>query len=126
LALTPVAEKRVALVIGNGAYVKVPSLPNPTSDATAMAAPSSVAQGRQELPPLSEAEREHVTRAGTAKPFSRGAKKDSRRDGENFSTAVGITAASDRSSTSRRQPRTPTAMPSKAGVSDACLHFVLI
>jgi len=73
LALTPVAEKRVALVIGNGAYVKVPSLPNPTSDATAMAAPSSVAQGRQE--PLSEAERKHVTRAGTAKPFSRGAKK---------------------------------------------------
>jgi len=78
LALTPVAQKRVALVIGNGAYVKVPSPPNPTSDTTAMAGPSSVAQGRQELPPLSEAEREHATRAGTATPFSRGAKKGPR------------------------------------------------
>jgi invasion protein IalB len=31
------AEKRVALVIGNGAYVKVPRLPNPVNDSTAMA-----------------------------------------------------------------------------------------
>src|SRR5215470_13987704 len=31
------AEKRVALVIGNGAYVKVPRLPNPTNDSAAMA-----------------------------------------------------------------------------------------
>src|SRR5215470_1783598 len=31
------AEKRVALVIGNGAYVKVPRLPNPTNDSGAMA-----------------------------------------------------------------------------------------
>jgi formylglycine-generating enzyme required for sulfatase activity len=30
------AEKRIALVIGNGAYVKVPRLPNPTSDSAAM------------------------------------------------------------------------------------------
>jgi hypothetical protein len=30
-------EKRVALVIGNGAYVKVPKLPNPPNDALAMA-----------------------------------------------------------------------------------------
>jgi hypothetical protein len=32
------AEKRVALVIGNGAYSKVPQLINPSNDATAMAA----------------------------------------------------------------------------------------
>jgi hypothetical protein len=32
-----VAEKRVALVIGNGAYTKVPQLPNPSHDAAAMA-----------------------------------------------------------------------------------------
>jgi hypothetical protein len=32
------AEKRVALVIGNSAYEKVPSLPNPANDAAAMAA----------------------------------------------------------------------------------------
>src|ERR1700722_7628853 len=31
------AEKRVALVIGNSAYVKVPQLPNPASDAAAIA-----------------------------------------------------------------------------------------
>jgi uncharacterized caspase-like protein/tetratricopeptide (TPR) repeat protein len=31
------AEKRVALVIGNGAYVKAPELPNPRNDAVAMA-----------------------------------------------------------------------------------------
>ena len=31
------AEKRVALVIGNGAYTKVPQLPNPPHDAAAMA-----------------------------------------------------------------------------------------
>lgn len=31
------AEQRVALVIGNGAYAPAPSLPNPESDATAMA-----------------------------------------------------------------------------------------
>jgi uncharacterized caspase-like protein len=31
------AEKRIALVIGNGAYGKVPKLPNPTNDSTAMA-----------------------------------------------------------------------------------------
>jgi predicted alpha/beta hydrolase family esterase len=31
------AEKPIALVIGNGAYVKVPRLPNPTSDSAAMA-----------------------------------------------------------------------------------------
>src|SRR5215470_14513589 len=31
------AEKRIALVIGNGAYVKVPKLPNPTNDSAAMA-----------------------------------------------------------------------------------------
>src|SRR5215470_271140 len=31
------AEKRVALVIGNGAYVKAPQLPNPTNDSAAMA-----------------------------------------------------------------------------------------
>ena len=30
------AEKRIALVIGNGAYVKVPKLPNPTNDSAAM------------------------------------------------------------------------------------------
>src|SRR5882672_3347053 len=32
------AEKRVALVIGNSAYQKVPRLPNPASDAAALAA----------------------------------------------------------------------------------------
>jgi TPR repeat protein len=32
------AEKRIALVIGNGAYAKVPRLPNPTKDSAAMAA----------------------------------------------------------------------------------------
>src|SRR5262245_39526404 len=32
------AEKRVALVIGNGAYAKVGKLPNPTRDAAAMEA----------------------------------------------------------------------------------------
>jgi uncharacterized caspase-like protein len=31
------AERRVALVIGNGAYTKMPALPNPRSDAEAMA-----------------------------------------------------------------------------------------
>jgi len=31
------AEKRIVLVIGNGAYVKVPKLPNPTNDSAAMA-----------------------------------------------------------------------------------------
>jgi uncharacterized caspase-like protein len=31
------AEKRIALVIGNGAYVKVPRLPNPTNDSASMA-----------------------------------------------------------------------------------------
>ena len=31
------AEKRVALVIGNGAYVKAATLPNPKNDALAMA-----------------------------------------------------------------------------------------
>src|SRR5262249_46494468 len=31
------ADKRIALVIGNGAYVKVPRLPNPTNDSAAMA-----------------------------------------------------------------------------------------
>src|SRR5215470_6512045 len=31
------ADKRIALVIGNGAYVKVPKLPNPTNDSGAMA-----------------------------------------------------------------------------------------
>jgi formylglycine-generating enzyme required for sulfatase activity/uncharacterized caspase-like protein len=31
------AEKRIALVIGNSAYVKVPRLPNPTNDSAAMA-----------------------------------------------------------------------------------------
>jgi Caspase domain len=30
------AQKRVALVIGNGAYTKVPALPNPTNDAAAV------------------------------------------------------------------------------------------
>src|SRR5262249_26361727 len=30
------AEKRVALIIGNGAYAKVGKLPNPTNDAAAM------------------------------------------------------------------------------------------
>jgi len=39
LAGSPVlAEKRVALVIGNGAYTKVPMLPNPGNDARSMAA----------------------------------------------------------------------------------------
>jgi hypothetical protein len=36
-APTAQAEKRIALVIGNGAYVKVPKLPNPTNDSAAMA-----------------------------------------------------------------------------------------
>src|SRR5262249_13546277 len=31
------ANKRIALVIGNGAYVKVPKLPNPTNDSAAIA-----------------------------------------------------------------------------------------
>jgi hypothetical protein len=31
------AEKRVALVMGNGAYMKVPKLPNPANDFAAMA-----------------------------------------------------------------------------------------
>ena len=31
------AEKRVALMIGNGAYQKVPALPNPPNDAGALA-----------------------------------------------------------------------------------------
>jgi hypothetical protein len=31
------AEKRIALVIGNGAYKNVPKLPNPTNDSAAMA-----------------------------------------------------------------------------------------
>ena len=30
------AEKRIALLIGNGAYIKVPKLPNPPNDAAAM------------------------------------------------------------------------------------------
>ena len=34
---TAQAEKRIALVIGNGAYVKVPKLPNSTNDSAAMA-----------------------------------------------------------------------------------------
>ena len=39
LAATPaLAEKRVALVIGNGAYETVPALPNPANDAAAIAA----------------------------------------------------------------------------------------
>jgi formylglycine-generating enzyme required for sulfatase activity len=37
LPLVAHAEKRVALVIGNGAYMKVPPLRNPTSDANAIA-----------------------------------------------------------------------------------------
>src|SRR5262245_22403306 len=36
-APTAQAEKRIALVIGNGAYVKAPQLPNPTNDSAAMA-----------------------------------------------------------------------------------------
>jgi uncharacterized caspase-like protein len=40
LAATPAAhaQKRVALVIGNGAYTKVPRLDNPKNDAAAMEA----------------------------------------------------------------------------------------
>ena len=38
LSSTAVAEKRVALVIGNGAYTKVPKLDNPKNDAAAMEA----------------------------------------------------------------------------------------
>src|SRR5215470_9841916 len=38
LSSTAVAEKRVALVIGNGAYTKVPRLDNPKHDAAAMEA----------------------------------------------------------------------------------------
>lgn len=38
LACPAVAQKRVALVIGNGAYAKVSSLPNPTRDAIAVEA----------------------------------------------------------------------------------------
>src|SRR5262249_45350867 len=37
VAAPAAAEKRVALVIGNGAYAKVPQLPNPPHDAAAMA-----------------------------------------------------------------------------------------
>jgi formylglycine-generating enzyme required for sulfatase activity/uncharacterized caspase-like protein len=37
IPLPAFAEKRAALVIGNGAYVKVPRLPNPTNDSAAMA-----------------------------------------------------------------------------------------
>ncbi|HET6519814.1 MAG TPA: caspase family protein, partial [Geminicoccaceae bacterium] len=32
------ADRRVALVVGNGAYVHAPALPNPRNDAEAMAA----------------------------------------------------------------------------------------
>ena len=32
-AVSAAAEKRVALVIGNGAYVSLPALPNPANDA---------------------------------------------------------------------------------------------
>ncbi len=48
------AEKRVALVIGNSAYQKVPRLTNPTSDATVLAAMFRAAQldsGRVEVRP---------------------------------------------------------------------------
>src|SRR5215510_10597785 len=38
-----VAQKRVALVIGNGAYTKVPRLDNPKNDAAAMEAMFKVA-----------------------------------------------------------------------------------
>jgi hypothetical protein len=37
VAAPAAADKRVALVIGNGAYTKVPQLPNPSHDAAAMA-----------------------------------------------------------------------------------------
>jgi hypothetical protein len=37
ISFPALAEKRIALVIGNGAYVNVPRLPNPTNDAAAMA-----------------------------------------------------------------------------------------
>jgi Caspase domain len=36
LSREAVAQKRVALVIGNGAYTKVPALPNPSNDAAAV------------------------------------------------------------------------------------------
>ena len=38
MAADAYAEKRVALVIGNGAYRNVPTLPNPPNDATDVAA----------------------------------------------------------------------------------------
>src|SRR5215470_18117071 len=38
LSSTAVAEKRVSLLIGNGAYTKVPKLDNPKNDAAAMEA----------------------------------------------------------------------------------------
>ena len=38
LAAPALAEKRVALVIGNSAYVHAPALPNPKNDAEALAA----------------------------------------------------------------------------------------
>ena len=37
-AATADAKKRVALIVGNGAYVNAPTLPNPTNDAKAIAA----------------------------------------------------------------------------------------
>jgi hypothetical protein len=49
-----VAEKRVALVIGNGAYTKAPKLGNPDNDAAAMEARPSGSEcvsGRRQRPP---------------------------------------------------------------------------
>ena len=51
------AEKRVAFVVGNGAYKNVAPLPNPSVDAKAMAARCAMSDSKWSRAPISRATR---------------------------------------------------------------------